>query len=100
MTKRPVYYDRDNERARPTTIRALVADPQFRSGYRDRLAGLPPKPLYYDEQVGERRDTWGYERGRLTATWLLANDRRPPRISDIEGLVQAYLAADAAGAVL
>jgi hypothetical protein len=97
--KRVVYYDEGNLRFRYISVRELVSDPQFQSGYRDRLAGLPPPRFYYDPAVGER-DTWGLERGRLVAAWLQATGQGPPEAGDIDGLAEAYSAAWAAGAVL
>ncbi len=97
--RRDVYYDRDNQRFRFISVRALVSDPQFQSGYRDQLASLPPRRFYYDSAIGEQ-DTWGYERGRLVASWLLAAGRKPPKVDDIDGLARAYEAAEAADVVL
>jgi hypothetical protein len=78
----------------------VVRDPQFRSGYRDYLRGRPPKPLYYDPNVGEREDTWGYERGRQLACWLIATGQQTPRSSDVERLIELYRAAKARGVIL
>jgi hypothetical protein len=100
MVHRHRMYDEGNRQFELVSLREIVADPQFRSGYRDRLANRPPQRFYYDSRVGERRDTWGYERGRLTAMWLLATGQKPPRTNDFGGLVQAYRAALAADAVL
>jgi hypothetical protein len=94
------YYDEGNKRFHPISYRELVSDPQFKSGYRDRLKGRSPQRFYYDDHVGERRDTWGYERGRLLATWLLATGQKPPKAHDIDELARAYEAADAADVVL
>ena len=99
-TKGVAYYERGNLRFHSISIRELVSDPQFQSGYRDKLAGRSPKRFYFDGGVGERRDTWGYERGRLVAAWLLATGRKPPRARDTEGLELAYRAASDADAVL
>jgi hypothetical protein len=64
------------------------------------LRGLPPRRFYYDEKVGERLDTWGYERGRLVAAWLQTTGQRPPAADDILALVRAYDKAEDAGGVL
>jgi hypothetical protein len=93
-------YQGDNREFEPATVRQIVRDPQFRAGYRDYLGGRPPKPLYYDPGVGERRDTWGYERGRLVACWLLATGQQPPNSSDTERLAKLYREAKAQDVIL
>ena len=79
------------------TVRRIVGDRQFQAGYRDRLAGRPPPPFYYDSRV--KGGEWEYERGRMVACWLLATGRRPPGVRDIRALVDAYLDARDADAV-
>jgi hypothetical protein len=93
-----VAYDRGNKSHEPVSLRKLVSDRQFKSGYRDVLAGRPPPRFYYDPTVGE--DTWGYERGRLVGRWLLATGQKPPRANDISGLMRAYQAAEDADGVI
>jgi hypothetical protein len=99
-TKRLRIYCEGNREFHLVSVIRLVSDPQFRSGYRDRLRGLPPRRFYYDEKVGERQDTWGYERGRLVAAWLQAMGQKPPAADDILGLAKAYYKAEAADVVL
>jgi hypothetical protein len=86
-----------NSETAPTTIHEIVRDPQFGSGYADRLAGQPPRPFYRDER--KPGDDWAYERGRQVATWILVTGRKAPRRSDIDGLAEAYFAAKRAGVV-
>jgi hypothetical protein len=83
------------------SIRELVSDPQFQSGYRDRLHGRAPPRFYYAEG-GEQDDScgFGYERGRAVATWLQVSGRKVPEANDIRHLVSAFLAAAAEDAVL
>jgi hypothetical protein len=97
---RPGIYDEGNKRFRLVELRSIVADPQFRSGYRDRLAGRPPKPFFHDDAVKGGDREWAYERGRLVACWLLATGRTPPKARDVEALVRAYRAAEEADVVL
>jgi hypothetical protein len=93
-------YAQDNQQGTYATLRMVVRDPQFRSGYRDYLAGRPPPRFFYDDTLKRAEDTWGYERGRLVAAWLLANGQRPPPLKEIPALVAAYLAAEDADVVL
>jgi hypothetical protein len=88
----------DNQECEFISIRQLVTDPQFKSGLRDRLRGLPPKPFFYDPAVGGYED--GYERGRLTGVWILATGQRPPAMTDVDRLAQLFLAAADADVVL
>lgn len=100
MTRRVKQIAEGNKHFRLISIRKLVSDPQFRSGYRDRLKGLPPRRFYYDDARRGARANWGYERGRAVVNWLLATGRPPPAIDDVYGLIEAYMAAEAADAVL
>ena len=90
--------DDGNAETEPTTIREIVRDPQFKSGYADRLVGQPPRPFYRDER--KSGDDWAYERGRQVANWILTTGRKAPRRSDVDGLAEAYLAAKKAKGVL
>lgn len=93
-------YEEGNKRFSLVSIRSIVADPQFRAGYRDVLAGRTPGRFFYDEKLKSSADVWGYERGRQVANWLLATGQKPPKPGDIEALVHAYRAAEAADVVL
>jgi hypothetical protein len=99
-TRRTPWWDHGNQRVEAVSLRQVVSDPQFRSGYRDRVAGLPPRKLYYDTDLAGADDTFGYERGRLVATWLLAAGHPLPKSSDVARLVRAYGEARAQDVVL
>ena len=63
--KAPEYFDEGNKQFDLVSVLELVADPQFRAGYQDKLAGRPPRRFFFDERVSDDGG-WGYERGRLT----------------------------------
>jgi hypothetical protein len=98
---RKKLHRKDNQTFVVVTLRNIVTDPQFRAGYRSRLAGRPPHRFYFDPNVkGSRDREWGYERGRLVASWALASGQTPPPLSDVAGLVRAYQAAENADVIL
>jgi hypothetical protein len=86
-----IIHNEGNVRSVPISIREIVSDPEFRAGYRAKLRGAS-LPRFHD--------SWGLERGRLVATWLLATGRTPPKPTDTRALAVAYFDADEAGAVI
>jgi hypothetical protein len=101
MPKRRRYEDDGNNKdIYAVSLRSIVNDAQFRSGYRDRLAGLPPRRFYCDERRATGDSAWGYERGRLLACWILTTDVPPPAATDVDRLMWLYRAAEDADVML
>jgi hypothetical protein len=90
MARYRLYRD-GNAEFHLVTLRQLVRSRQFRAGFNDYLRGKP-FPNFVDD--------WTYDRGRLTAAWLVATCQRPPSLSDVDRLMALYQAAEAADVVL